>query len=164
MKTGRGFPDRVALPLAQPEAFLAVLAFAFHTTWELLQDPLYAGLATRAHADVRSACLKAAAGDVGITFIAFYAASLTARSRLWVLRENSAATIVWFLIGLAITVVLEWKAVADGAWLYTPSMPVVPVLRVGLAPLAQWIVIPAILLVLIRLCMSSVGSLQRKTS
>lgn len=164
MDRGRTSPNDVSRRLAQPAFLLVVLAFAFHTTWEMLQDPLYAGLATRAHAEVRSACLKAASGDVGITLIAFYAAALVAWSRLWFVSPAVVAVAVWFLTGLLITVGLEWRATAEGVWLYAPSMPVVPILRVGLAPLAQWIVIPAILLVFIRLCFCGVECPERKTS
>lgn len=154
--------DGVERRLAQPELLLIVLAFAFHTTWEFLQDPLYAGLAARTHAEVRNICFKAAAGDVGITLLAFSAAALVARSRLWFVRPSFATVTVWFLTGLLITVALEWRATANGAWLYAPSMPVVPLLRVGLAPLAQWIVISAILLAFIRLCFCGVGCVERK--
>lgn len=155
--------DGAGRRLAQPELLLIVLAFPFHTTWEFLQDPLYAGLATRAHAEVRNLCLKAAAGDVGITLIAFSAAALIARSRLWFIRPSLAAVAAWFLTGLLITVAFEWRATTNGAWLYASSMPIVPLLRVGVAPLAQWIVVPALLLAFIRPCLSGVGCLERKT-
>jgi hypothetical protein len=156
MDRGRTGLDGVARRLAQPELLLVVMAFAFHTTWEFLQDPLYAGLATRVHAEVRSICLKAAAGDVGITLVAFSAAALVARSRLWFVRPSLAAVAAWFLTGVAITLALEGRATAGGAW--------IPLLRVGLAPLAQWIAVPAILLAFIQLCFSGAGCLERKTS
>lgn len=163
MDTGRTDLALVAQRLAQPEAYLVLLAFAFHTTWEFLQDPLYAGLATSPHAQVRAACLRAVTGDVGITVAAFYAAAFIARSRLWFVGRNIAAVAAWFLTGIFITIVFERHATANDAWRYAPTMPIVPLLRVGLAPLTQWIVIPAILLVLIQPRFDGIGCSERKT-
>lgn len=163
MDTGRTGLALVAQRLAQPEAFLVLLAFAFHISWEFLQDPLYAGLATSAHAQVRVACLRAAMGDVGITVVAFYAAAFIARSRLWFVGRNVAAVAAWFITGIVITIVFERHATANDAWRYAPTMPIVPLLRVGLAPLTQWIVIPAILLVLIQPRFDGDRCRERKT-
>lgn len=160
MRTALAF---VVRRLAQPETLVVLLAFAFHTSWEFLQDPLYAGLATSPHAEVRAACVRAAAGDVGITLAAFYTAAFIARSRLWFVGPNIAAVAAWFLAGIFITIVFERHAIANGAWRYAPSMPIVPMLRVGLAPLAQWILIPTILLVLIQPHFNGSGCSERKT-
>ena len=45
-------------------------------------------------------------------------------------------------VGLAFTVASERVNLALGYWAYTAAMPRIPVLEVGLAPFAQWIVIP----------------------
>jgi hypothetical protein len=140
---------RLAGVLAQPELLLIPLAFVFHFTWEMLQDPLYAGLATQPHGDVRAQCLMATAGDVAITLTAFYLASLIARSRFWFLNAHRTPTIVWFAIGLLLTIALELYATrVIGRWSYGPLMPIVPILRIGLVPLLQWLLIPAALLFL----------------
>lgn len=152
MNSGSIVFDSVARRVAQPEIYLAVLAFAFHTAWEFLQDPLYAGLSTRPHSEVRAICLRAAGGDLLITFIAFYAAALVAKSRTWIHPTNFAAVVVWFATGILITIALEWRAAATGTWSYGPSMPIVPVLHVGLAPIAQWIVIPILPMLFLSHC------------
>ncbi len=133
----------------QPEPLLILLAFVFHFAWEMLQDPLYAGLSERPHGEVRSLCLMASLGDVVIAMIAFYAAALAAGSRFWFLNVKLAPFAAWISIGLLITVGLELIATrTTGRWNYSPLMPVIPLLRVGLAPLGQWLVIPTILVVL----------------
>jgi len=130
--------------LKQPELFLAPLAFVFHFTWEMLQDPLYAGLSERPHGEVRSLCLTATLGDVGITLIAFFAAAGMAGTRFWFTAAPRFPVVVWFATGLLITVALELLATrANGRWNYGPLMPILPVLRIGLAPILQWIAIPA---------------------
>jgi len=48
-------------------------------------------------------------------------------------------------IGVGYTIFSEWlNIVVRQAWAYRDIMPVVPVLNVGLSPLLQWIVIPAL--------------------
>lgn len=140
---------RLAGVFAQPELLLIALAFVFHFTWEMLQDPLYAGLAVRPHGEIRAQCLMATAGDVAITLTAFYLASLIARSRFWFLSAHRKPTIVWFAVGVLLTIGLELYATRlVGRWSYGPLMPIVPILRIGLAPLLQWLLIPAVLLFL----------------
>lgn len=126
--------------------FLVPSAFVVHFTWEMLQDPLYAGLSERLHGEVRNLCLMAAFGDAVITLIAFYAAAWVAGSRFWFANAGRISVVTWFAAGLLITIGLELYATrTNGRWSYGPLMPIVPGLRVGLAPLLQWIAIPAIL-------------------
>ena len=139
----------------QPEPLLILLAFVFHFTWEMLQDPLYAGLSERPHGDVRSLCLMASLGDIVIVLIAFYAAALAAGSRFWFINVKLAPFAAWISIGLLITVGLELIATRTGRWNYSPLMPVIPLIRVGVAPLGQWLVIPTILVVLMSAHFSS---------
>lgn len=139
--------------LLQPELLLIPLAFAFHFTWEMLQDPLYAGLAERPHGEVRTLCLMATLGDVVITVVAFYAAALAAGSRIWFLDATYVPNIAWFSAGLLIAIALEMHAINEnGRWSYSSLMPVIPVLRIGVAPILQWIALPAILLLLMTRC------------
>lgn len=134
---------------AQPEFVLIPLAFVFHFAWEMLQDPLYAGLASRPHAEVREQCLMATYGDVAITLTAYYLSSLFGRSRFWFLGVRRAPPAIWFAVGLVLTTVLELCATrVVGRWSYGPLMPIVPILRIGLAPVLQWIFIPAMLVFL----------------
>jgi hypothetical protein len=49
------------------------------------------------------------------------------------------------LIGLGYTIFSEWLNVAiRGSWAYTASMPVLPVLGTGVAPILQWLLVPSI--------------------
>jgi hypothetical protein len=56
---------------------------------------------------------------------------------------------VRFASGLFVTVALELYAIhVNGRWSYGPLMPLFPILRIGLAPVEQWLAIPAALLLL----------------
>ncbi len=52
--------------------------------------------------------------------------------------------VIGFLaVGLTITLILEWLAThIQRRWAYAPSMPLLPLLGIGVAPLLQWVVLP----------------------
>lgn len=53
--------------------------------------------------------------------------------------------------GVTITVVFERLATGPlGSWAYAETMPVVPVLEVGVLPLLQWIVLPPLMVWFVR--------------
>ena len=46
-------------------------------------------------------------------------------------------------LGILITIVFEFLAAKVwGRWSYSEMMPVIPLLKVGLLPLLQWVVLP----------------------
>ncbi|MFN0164218.1 MAG: hypothetical protein ACKVQQ_23525 [Burkholderiales bacterium] len=45
--------------------------------------------------------------------------------------------------GVGYTVFSEWlNTTARGSWTYADTMPVLPILDVGLTPVLQWVVVP----------------------
>ena len=64
---------------------------------------------------------------------------------------SNAALTAYLATGVLVTIAFEWYAVYwAGRWSYSDLMPIVPLLRVGLAPLAQWIVLPLAVLFFLR--------------
>jgi len=55
-----------------PEPVLAFFAFLLHFAWELVQVPLFANMATAAHADATLVCFKATLGDVAMALVAYW--------------------------------------------------------------------------------------------
>jgi hypothetical protein len=132
-----------------PEWNVAVFALLLNFPWEVLQAPLFAGMAESAHFKVIKACAQASLGDMLIMLIAYGAVSLTARSRRWVLAPSKAQLMLFTAIGLAITAAIEWLATRGQwieRWAYSQLMPVVPVVGIGLVPVVQWIVLPLLVL------------------
>jgi len=55
------------------------------------------------------------------------------------------------MIGLVYTFFSEWANIQIfKSWSYNESMPIIPWTRVGLTPVLQWIVIPAVVILLMR--------------
>ena len=128
-----------------PEFNVAIFALLLNFAWEILQAPLYAGMAGMPHAQVTMACLQATFGDMVIMLLAYGAVAAVSRSRHWIVAA-SGWQLSWFIaIGLVITAGIEWLATRGHwvqSWSYLPAMPLVPGTGIGLAPLLQWVLLP----------------------
>ncbi len=130
-----------------PETNMLFFAFLLHFPWEMLQVPLYAQLPDTTHWQGIRTCLSATIGDAAIALLAFWCAALAVRSRQWFRWRNRAAFMVYLCVGLLATVVLERRATGSAQrWVYATTMPIVPLLGVGAAPIVQWLVLPPVLL------------------
>lgn len=139
------------LSLRTPEWVLAMYSFLVHFLWEMLQTPFFADMPAMAHWPATLFCLRAAIGDAGIAVAAFLAVAMLKRDRGWFLAPSVATIPVFLVLGIVATVALELHAVYWAQrWSYSSLMPIMPILGVGLVPLAQWIVVPLTALFLIR--------------
>jgi hypothetical protein len=134
-----------------PEANVALFAFLVHYPWEFLQVPFFEGMATAPHWEAVRFCTRATAGDAGIALVAFWGAAALVGSRRWIRKPQRIATTTFIAIGIAVTIVFERLATGPlGRWDYSELMPVLPVLEVGMVPLAQWLILPWAILWLVR--------------
>ena len=128
-----------------PEFNVATFSLLLNFAWEILQAPLYAGMADMPHAQVTRACLQATFGDMVIMLLAYGAVAVVARSRRWIVAA-SGWQLTWFVaVGVVITAGIEWLATRAHwvqSWTYLPTMPLVPGTGLGLAPLLQWVLLP----------------------
>ncbi|HEX7613969.1 MAG TPA: hypothetical protein VF554_01705 [Thermoanaerobaculia bacterium] len=131
-----------------PELSVAGLAFGLNAAWEFLQSPLYSDHGREFGYLLRTR-LHCAAGDTLILFFAFGVTSLALRSRQWLHESRCGPTILFVSIGFAYTVWSEWfNTQVTLSWHYAESMP--RVFGIGLAPLAQWLVVPVLLVLIFR--------------
>ena len=95
--------------------------------------------------------MRASVGDALMLLLAFWLVALWRRDRDWILRP-SASALGWFLLpGLVMTVVFEALATGPwGRWTYADTMPVLPVVGTGVAPLLQWLLLPLLVVWLVR--------------
>lgn len=135
------------LPLIRSLLIYFGITFVLHLLWENAQSPLYDGFASFAQHFVM--CLYATATGDMIFMAVIYLALATAFSDPdWLRRPgllHRAAT--WTLplvIGPLLAVSFElWAIHVEERWVYGDLMPIVPVLQIGLSPLAQMVVIPS---------------------
>jgi hypothetical protein len=134
--------------LDAPETNVAIFAFLLNLAWEFAQVPLFAGMPMAAHWSAILIYARATLGDVGIALTAFWAVALAVRSRQWIVARQAAGFVS---VGIALTIIFEWLATHVLArWAYATAMPIVPVLRIALAPLLQWLVLPPVVIWFVR--------------
>ena len=126
--------------------YIAVSALA-HLVWEILQLPLYMLWTTGTRQNRVFAVLHCTAGDVAIAAGALLMALALFGRPQWP-KQNAALVFAASLaLGLGYTIYSEWLNISvRGSWAYSNLMPTVPVLGTGLAPLLQWLVVPALAL------------------
>ena len=129
-----------------PEFNVAVFALMLNYPWEFSQVPLFAGMADAPHWVAIQICARATLGDIVIMLTAYWLVAVIARSRHWIAAPTAAHLTIFVAVGFTITALIEWLALRGlwlgGGWEYSPLMPVIPGIGVGLSPLAQWIVMP----------------------
>ena len=91
----------------------------------------------RARGEEFLVCTLAAVGDALLTLLVFAAVEIVKRRRNWAGDGGLKAYGPAALAGAALAVAVEWAALGFGYWSYARAMPRVPVLGVGLLPLAQ---------------------------
>lgn len=138
---------------ATPEFNLAVFALLLNFPWEVLQAPLFEGMATAPHSAVIGSCLRATLGDTVIVLLAHASVAAVTRRRHWVLAPSWREVAGFAAVGVAITTVIEWLATRGHwaqTWVYSSAMPLIPGIEIGLSPLLQWVIVPPIALWFVR--------------
>ena len=137
----RGRARRVALWVAT--------SFALNLAWEAVQLPLYTIFSEGSARSIVYAVTHCTLGDVVIALACYAGAGVAMRNADWVRVRPFGGTAVAVVLGTAYTVFSEWLNVSvRGSWTYAPSMPVI--LGIGITPLLQWVVVPALSVAMMR--------------
>lgn len=126
--------------------FVPVFA-ALNLAWEIVQLPFYTLLATGSAREIAFAVGHCTIGDVLIGLAALSVALVVTRAGPVATWRAGAVAGVATAIGIGYTVFSEWLNVeVRRSWTYSELMPVLPLIGTGLAPLAQWVVLPGLAL------------------
>lgn len=149
-----------AVVLNAPEVDMAIFALLLNYPWELLQAPLYLGMATAPHWLAVQRCTVATIGDGVLMLFAYFVIAVCSRRRWWVLRPTRLQSYAFILIGVGVTIAVERWSISgvSGGWVYSHYMPIVPGFGVGLSPMVQWTLIPPLVLWFVRRQLSCRGS------
>ncbi len=133
-----------------PELSLCLLAFFLNFFWEVIHTYFYT--LKDSHFDTMLfGWLHCTLGDVMITVGSFWLVSLRNWNRKWFLSLKGVNFIGFIVIGVIYTFFSEWANVQIFKyWSYNETMPLIPLTKVGLSPVLQWIVIPSVVILLMR--------------
>lgn len=124
------------------------LAVVVNYPWERAQSRLYV---LPGGADVHWwMCAAASVADGLVVLLIFQISQLVIGRRDWYLRPGARGYAVLLLLGAVVSTVVEWSTIyVTQWWAYSPRMPLVPGLNIGLAPLAQMLVLPPLIVMLL---------------
>lgn len=141
----------MTVPVRQQGVWLAVLRRHFlvmapgSLAWEFAHMPLYTLWKTGTPGEIVFAALHCTGGDIVIATVALAAALLVTAPGAWPERGYGRVAATAIALGTSYTIVSEWLNVGiRQSWAYRDPMPVVPILEIGLSPLAQWIILPSL--------------------
>ena len=122
--------------------------------WELAHLPLYTIWTTGSAGENVFAALHCTVGDAMIATIALATALVVCKARAWPSNKFLAVALLAILFGIAYTVYSEWRnTTVTMGWAYASAMP--RLFGIGLSPVAQWMVVPAVVFWWIRRSMVS---------
>lgn len=126
-------------------AFFGV-SFILHLAWEVAQMPLYVSPNRSFWEDFRMCLYATATGDMLFMLTLYLTIAVIHQDFWWpmhrVIYAHPGTWVVPVLVGVLLAVSFElWAIHAARRWEYD-SMPMIPVLHVGLTPVLQMILIP----------------------
>jgi hypothetical protein len=126
--------------------FVPVFAL-LNLAWEIAQLPGYTIWTSGSTRSIAFAVAHCTAGDVLIGLATLAIALIATRAGSVATWRGGTVAALATALGAGYTVYSEWANVElSGSWAYSEFMPRLPVIGTGLAPLAQWLVLPGLAL------------------
>ena len=124
----------------------AVLAFLLNFVWELIQIPLYRN--SSYDTDHILFCALASMADTIMVLLIYLGLAAIFKDLFWVKHLRLIRIAIVVLIGGAGAVLSEMRHLSLGSWTYDDSMPILPVVNVGIAPVLQFMILPVLIYLL----------------
>jgi len=138
--------------------FLPVLiyfssSFLLHLLWETMQAPLFEGINT-IFEHFWMCFYATATGDMIFMSIIYLSLAVVHQDIWWLNKKNVFSyPATWglsIIIGILLSVSFElWAVFVVGRWTYD-AMPIIPILKIGLTPVLQMVLIPVIVLGIVK--------------
>jgi hypothetical protein len=121
-----------------------VIAVAFNYPWELAQSALFTPASHKGNVWLN--CFIASLGDGVMVLLLLALGWLAFERRDWFVHPRPHVYGALAAAGLVLGGAVEWVAVhVLERWTYTDAMPRVPVLEIGVVPILQMVLLPALI-------------------
>ena len=122
---------------------ITVLAFLLNFIWELFHLPLYKDSSY----DIQhiAFCALASVADALMVLLLYVCFAHLNKKPFWALGMNYLKLFVLMLVGGIGAIIAEVAHTAAGNWAYADAMPILPVFNVGLTPVLQFLILPALI-------------------
>lgn len=129
-------------------ATVFVVAVVLNYPWERVQPQLYVG--PNGAAIAPWLCVAASLVDGLFMSLLLWVGLVLWGDHAWVLHPGVRGYLLMLISGVVVSVGVEWTTVyLMHLWTYSERMPLVPGLRIGVAPLAQMLVLPPLIFSLV---------------
>jgi hypothetical protein len=120
-----------------------VLSYLLNLIWELLHIPLYeSSVLPNNHMIL---CMLASLADVIMVLVLYFGSAIVYKDPLWVKTLSRTRVLITMMVGGMGAILSETRHIAAGNWAYAGSMPILPIVGVGLTPVLQFIIMPALI-------------------
>ncbi len=138
---------------------ISAVSFVLNLFWENAQAPLYKGyISFIQHLQI---CAIASLGDVVIILFLYALYAVITRDILWFRNQNWRSIVSLIIIGAIIGVGIEKWSLLTHRWSYAESMPIILLIKVGLSPVLQMIVLPIITFYITHLILKKTSYVSR---
>lgn len=127
---------------------VATIAFFLNLAWEILQSPLFSSFINYQQHLLK--CLVASIGDAIVILLFYLAIAAMHKNLSWIKNVRATDIIYLTLMGFAFSIVFEKLALSLGWWSYKSTMPLLPILKVGLIPAIQMTILPSLIIVIVK--------------
>jgi len=119
---------------------MSLLAFILNFFWEVAQGPLYKGFEYDwLHI---SFCMLASIADMLMVLILLFAFGLIYKNVYWINSMDLKKSLLLVFVGFSGAILAEVFYTMRGDWSYTDTMPLLPVVEVGVSPVLQFMILP----------------------
>ncbi len=120
---------------------ILIMAFLFNFVWEVIQMPLYRDAPfSVAHI---AFCGLASIADALMVLLIYLSFALVMKNPFWGQNLTLSMILMVMVVGGLGAVAAEMRHLSSGTWAYDSSMPIIPVVNVGLSPVLQFMLLPA---------------------
>ncbi len=119
---------------------ILIIGFLLNLIWEVAQMPLY-----ETGTDTLSSlafCALASVADALMVLLLYYLIAYAASNSFWIARVSGWQAVAIMLTGGAGAILAELRHLSAGSWSYSQLMPLIPILKVGLSPVLQFMILP----------------------
>ena len=122
---------------------IIILAFFLNFAWELIQIPLFKNPAY--NFNHITFCALATLADILMVLLLYFGLAVIFKDPFWIQDLKFKRLFLLILIGGAGAVLFEMRHLSLGSWEYDKSMPIIPVVNVGLVPVLQFMILPLLI-------------------
>jgi len=122
-----------------------IVAYILNFLWEYLHYPLY-----NCKWPIGSCAIVTSFRDALIILGIYFLGALFFKNNKWILNLTRLKLGLLLVTSFFIAYIIELQGIYFGKWSYSDFMPIIPVLKVGLSPILQMILLPFITFLIIK--------------